>query len=259
MLREGLTAQIRALGGEVVPLAHADHDFFHIDAVLIDAGIGGEPDVPAEPEPDLRSIVLIAPEARGRLPELRAMGFTDYLVKPTRQSSLAERLRIAAIADGQADEAEDALPLPVVAELTPKPLAQHAGNGRRILLVEDNPINAMLTRELLVRRGYAVNHVLSGESALEIAARERFDVVLTDIHMPGMDGVETAQHFREREDRLGRPRTPIVALTADAVETGKHACQDAGMDGFLTKPVDPAELDTMLETLFADARPRDAA
>ena len=261
VLREGLTAQVRALGGDVVPLAYAGNEFVQLDAVLIDAGTGGAADVASLPEPHIRSIVLITPEMRGRLPELRALGFTDYLVKPTRQSSLAERLRIQTVTGEESAQTEDVLPPPVVvAELSPKPLPQNnSANGRSVLLVEDNPINAMLTRELLVRRGYAVSHVLSGESALELAANERFDAVLTDIHMPGMDGVETAQRLREREARLGRQRTPIVALTADAVETGRHACQDAGMDGFLTKPVDPAELDAMLESLFADVRPRDAA
>ncbi|HEY1962251.1 MAG TPA: response regulator, partial [Rhizomicrobium sp.] len=164
-------------------------------------------------------------------------------------------------AAGDHADVEDGLILPVVGEIAPKPLPRYAENGRKILLVEDNPINAMLTRELLVRRGYAVSHVPSGESALELAARERFDVVLTDIHMPGMDGVEMAQRLREREGRLGRPCTRIVALTADTVETGRHACQDAGMDGFLTKPVDPAELDAMLNDLiyFAPRSPAEAA
>ncbi|HEY1962127.1 MAG TPA: ATP-binding protein, partial [Rhizomicrobium sp.] len=140
VLREGLTAQIRALGGEVVPLTHADTEFLEIDAVVIDAGTGGEPDLPARPEPDLRSIVLITPEARGRLPGLKAAGFTDYLVKPTRQSSLAERLLVQPAAGDHAD-VEDGLILPVVGEIAPKPLPRYAENGRKILLVEDNPIN----------------------------------------------------------------------------------------------------------------------
>jgi CheY-like chemotaxis protein len=127
-------------------------------------------------------------------------------------------------------------------------------------MAEDNPINAMLMRELLQRRGYSVRDVGSGEAALELIEHESFDVILTDIHMPGMDGIETARHLRQREAELGRGRTPIIALTADTVETGKHACQDAGMDGFLTKPVDPAELDAMLKALFAkDELPRHAA
>jgi CheY-like chemotaxis protein len=134
--------------------------------------------------------------------------------------------------------------------------------GRRVLVAEDNAVNAMLIRELLQRRGFAVREVTSGEDALEAAKRERFDLILTDIHMPGLDGIETARRLRARETAADSTmRTPIVALTADAVETGKVACQDAGMDGFLTKPVDPAELDAMIENLLnSDASsPREAA
>ena len=90
---------------------------------------------------------------------------------------------------------------------------------------------------------------------------ERFDLLLTDIHMPGMDGIEAARAIRAMEEKHGRPRTPIVALTADALETGKRACQEAGMDGFLTKPVDPAELEEMFLMLFPseDGLPQTAA
>ena len=79
--------------------------------------------------------------------------------------------------------------------------------------------------------------------------------------MPGLDGIETARRLRAREAAAGAARTPIVALTADAVETGKVACQDAGMDGFLTKPVDPAELDAVIESLLNNnaLSPREAA
>jgi CheY-like chemotaxis protein len=132
--------------------------------------------------------------------------------------------------------------------------------GRRVLLAEDNPINAMLTRELLRRRGYEVSEVGSGEAALQVLEEESFDLILTDIHMPGMDGIEMTSRLREHEAAIGRSHTPVVALTADALETGKDACQEAGMDGFLTKPVDPAELDAMFETIFSPReRPRNAA
>jgi CheY-like chemotaxis protein len=92
--------------------------------------------------------------------------------------------------------------------------------------------------------------VTSGEGALKAMEQGRFDLVLTDIHMPGMDGIEATQAIRALEARYARTRTPIVALTADALETGRRACQDAGMDGFLTKPVDPTELDDMFANLF---------
>jgi CheY-like chemotaxis protein len=144
--------------------------------------------------------------------------------------------------------------------------AQRAADARvatriqslKILLAEDNPINAMLTRELLRRRGHQVSEVTSGEAAIAVMAEERFDILLTDIHMPGLDGVEATKRIRLAELRAGKPRTPIVALTADVLETGKRACQEAGMDGFLAKPIDPAELDSMLAKIFATS-PRNAA
>jgi PAS domain S-box-containing protein len=255
VLREGLTAQVRSLGGNVVALAQNNTDTANLDAVLIDAG-PGEPDLPAPPQKDVRSIVLIVPEARGHLPQLRALGFSDYLVKPTRQVSLAERLLTSANA---IEPPPPVVQLPAAPHKV-RPHPEPPPFARRILMAEDNPINAMLMRELLQRRGYSVRDVGSGEAALELIEHESFDVILTDIHMPGMDGIETARHLRQREAELGRGRTPIIALTADTVETGKHACQDAGMDGFLTKPVDPAELDAMLKALFAkDELPRHAA
>jgi CheY-like chemotaxis protein len=203
------------------------------------------------------------------------MGFAAYLVKPIRQSSLAERVR-----------AKTEMIVPAAPhDLAPLPQTQLLDAGRgtvstgarapdqpssdnavppetthtlRILLVEDNPINALLTRELLRRRGHEVKDVRSGEAALDSFNAERFDLVITDIHMPGLDGIETTQRIRSLEARHGRARIPILALTADALEVGQRACEDAGMDGYLTKPVDPVELDAILARLFPDAA-KDAA
>ncbi|HWM61088.1 MAG TPA: ATP-binding protein, partial [Rhizomicrobium sp.] len=123
-------------------------------------------------------------------------------------------------------------------------------SGLHILLAEDNPINMMLIRELLRRRGHRVTEVTTGTAAAQALLENRYDLLLTDIHMPGMDGIEAARAIRAGEARTGRARTPIVALTADALDGGKRICQEAGMDGFLTKPVDPAELEEMFLMLF---------
>jgi CheY-like chemotaxis protein len=78
--------------------------------------------------------------------------------------------------------------------------------------------------------------------------------------MPGLDGIEATRRIREMEARTGRARTPIIALTADVFDSGRQACQDAGMDGFLTKPIDTAELDAMFARLFPHkTRLREAA
>jgi CheY-like chemotaxis protein len=111
---------------------------------------------------------------------------------------------------------------------------------------------------LLRRRGHDVTEVNCGEKAVAAMDEERFDIVLTDIHMPGVDGIETARRIRTAERAAARSPTPIVALTADVLDTGRQACQDAGMDGFLSKPIAPAELDAMLARLFSES-PRAAA
>jgi CheY-like chemotaxis protein len=201
------------------------------------------------------SFALVAPQARSREHELKEMGFAACLSKPLRQSSLADMVQ----QDGPRSEVPPIVFLPPAAQRVAA--ATPPAAGQRILMAEDNPINAMLTRELLKRRGYKVSEVRSGEDALKMIRREQqFDLVLMDIHMPGLDGIETTRQWRQHEAQLGRRRTPIMALTADAVESGRQACLEAGMDGFLTKPIDPAELDAMMESVFsAHERPRDAA
>jgi len=253
LLREGLSAQVRILGGNVVHLAQSNDGSVQIDAALIDAGTFREPDVARMPRPGCRSVVLTTPEMRARLPQLKALGFSDYLLKPLRQSLLARQLR-ACSTQGGTGFANIATP-----DHKTGPTIEQNGPRPRILLAEDNPINAMLIRELLRRRGYVVSEATSGEVALGLVERENFDAVITDIHMPGLDGIEMTRRIRQREQSLGLANLPVIALTADAVDAGKQACLESGMDGFLTKPVDPAELDTMLETIFSARRRSRAA
>jgi PAS domain S-box-containing protein len=240
LLREGLAAQLRLLGGEVRPLAGENETGGAVDYTLIDAGAGAEPDLPVLPVPGTPSFVLLAPAAHGKLAGFLAEGFTGHLIKPVRQSSLIERFS----QDG-ALRAPAVNPLERVSEPS-----RSASRQFKVLLAEDNAVNAFLTRELLRRRGHEVREVATGEAAVKAMAEERFDLMLTDIHMPGMDGIEATRAIRADEAAQGRPRTPIVALTADALETGKRACREAGMDGFLVKPVDPTLLDEMFETFF---------
>ena len=252
VLREGLAAQIAAAGGASVPIgfpgALENPDIGAVDTVLVDAGTDGEAQLPAWPYPYIRAIALLTPGARGMLGQLQTRGFATYLVKPVRQSSLVGRIRRDA-------SERDELPRPAIAA-APVP----ASGSLKILLAEDNPVNALVTREFLRRRGHVVRDVASGEAAIATLAEDSFDLMLTDIHMPGLDGIEATRRVREQERQTGRARTPIIALTADALETGKQACQDAGMDGFLTKPIDTAELDAMLARLFPDkTRSREAA
>ena len=120
-------------------------------------------------------------------------------------------------------------------------------SGLSILVAEDNEINALLARSLLTKLGHKPAVAVTGTDALEayFAARSAgtpFDLILMDVRMPGIDGLEAARRIRAAEARAGQPRTPIIALTANAFPEHREACLAAGMDGFITKPLDRERL-----------------
>jgi len=125
--------------------------------------------------------------------------------------------------------------------------ATHADGGLSILVAEDNEINALLTRALLVKLGHRPTIAANGAAAIDcwLAARAGgapYDRVLMDLHMPGMDGLEATRRIRANEAELEATRTPILALTANASVEDREACLAAGMDGFLIKPLDRERL-----------------
>jgi CheY-like chemotaxis protein len=115
-----------------------------------------------------------------------------------------------------------------------------------VLVVEDNPVNQMVAVGVLAALGYRVTTADDGVLALEALQRERFDAVLMDVQMPRMDGYTATRAIREREGT--GPRLPVIAMTAAAVEGERERCLAAGMDDFLTKPVDPGALTAVLAT-----------
>ncbi len=247
VLRAGLAEQVRAAGGAIVP--RSGKQAMRPDMLLVDVGPTALAKLSIAADSELPTIALVRYGARSSAQTLMANGFAGYLVKPVRQSSLIEQIALRPGSDSQTPGPE-----PLVQAEPVDHEAAAAPRGLKILLAEDNPINALLTRELLRRRGHHVTEVTSGDGAVKAMETGSFDVLLTDIHMPGMDGVEAARAIRANETAGGRTRTPIIALTADALETGMRACKDVGMDGFLTKPIDPAQLDEMLVILFPAAK-----
>jgi signal transduction histidine kinase/CheY-like chemotaxis protein len=122
----------------------------------------------------------------------------------------------------------------------------------RILLAEDNPVNQRVAAALLGKRGHEVVVAKHGAEALDLLAHEPFDVVLMDVQMPVMDGLEATRKIREWECGRGR-RTPILAFTAHAMKGDRERCLAAGMDDYLTKPVEPRRLDEALAALAGAA------
>lgn len=185
------------------------------------------------------SLVLLSPFDRRGFGAASAAGFDGYLIKPVRERSLFERLL--------------APPAPVEIPSAPPAAAPRAGAGMRVLLAEDNPINALLATRALERLGAAVIHAVDGLEALEhLETNGPFDLALIDVRMPRLDGHETARRIRAAES-AGRGRLHLVALTANVGLEDEAAAREAGFDGFLAKPLNLKLLPALLERRAARA------
>ena len=120
-------------------------------------------------------------------------------------------------------------------------------NGLRVLLVEDHPVNQKLAIKLLERDGHQVTLAQNGQEGFAAAVGETFDLVLMDVQMPVMDGLESARAIRAFEREHGRAAVPIAAMTANAMASDREACEAAGMNDFIAKPFKTAELRALLE------------
>ena len=194
-----------------------------------------------------KRIALIRPTERPELPILKAAGFTGYLVKPVRAASLAARLTD--------DDAFEHSPAEIAAE-TAGASASSNSKGLSILVAEDNEINALLARALLTRLGHRPTIASSGEAAVEswLAARAAgasYDLVLMDVQMPSMDGLEAARCIRAAEVQAGSKRTHMLALTANVQAEDHEAALAAGLDGMLVKPLDRERLREALNAALA--------
>jgi signal transduction histidine kinase/CheY-like chemotaxis protein len=188
-------------------------------------------------------VALIPQEKRDLIETYRADGAAGYLIKPLRQESLVERVALAA---GESVDTRPVAANDERADAVPKTL------GLRILLAEDNPVNALLAKSLLKRNGCHVDAVGNGVEAIIALEAAPYDLVLMDVHMPVMGGFEATLAIRAKGGRMGA--TPIVALTAAAMEEDRRACKAAGMDDFITKPLDPDMLSSVLERWTKDQR-----
>jgi CheY-like chemotaxis protein len=132
---------------------------------------------------------------------------------------------------------------------TPLTTLDESAPSCRVLLVEDNAVNRTIATRLLEKRGHVVVAVENGALAVDITAREHFDVVLMDVQMPVMDGLTATSQIRTREHTTG-VHLPIIAVTAHALDQDRQRCLAAGMDDYLPKPIRSADLFAMI-TRFA--------
>lgn len=224
-VRDAAEAQITASGGSLWPVGGL------ACVTLVDHAVASVAGLPLAPLPEGgRSIVLLKPSERDLIARYKAAGFHGYLIKPLRRASLVERV-LAAATVGEVQGAPRCLP-PEDDRVLPVRFA-----GTRILLVEDNPVGALLAKTLLRREGCVVETAATGDEAIAAMKRARYDLVFMDMRMPGMDGPAAT-----RAVRAGGDRTPIVALTANAFAEDRQTCLEAGMNDHLVKPLEPEAL-----------------
>ena len=179
----------------------------------------------------------------------RRAGVSNFLLKPVRREELKDTIARALSMEPagqdhlgitQPDPGQPGRPLPV--------------SPARILLAEDNLVNQRLVKRLLEKAGHTVVVVGNGREAVESLKNDTFDMVLMDVQMPEMDGLEATRAIREVE-KTTQAHIPILALTAHAMRGDQDKCLAAGMDAYLTKPLQPADLFDIVRTYGARPLP----
>jgi CheY-like chemotaxis protein len=198
-------------------------------------------------DPGLIAVTVMMLTSAGHLGDAsrcRELGISAYLVKPIRSKELLDAICkvLNRVARTQSS--------PLVTRHT----LREDKRRSRVLLAEDNAVNQTLAVRLLEKRGYSVKVAGNGAGVLEALEKEQFDVVLMDIQMPGMDGIQATEAIRAKEKLTGA-HVPIIAMTAHALKGDEERCISAGMDRYISKPIRTSELYSTIENLLADKGP----
>jgi two-component system sensor histidine kinase/response regulator len=191
-------------------------------------------------------VMLTSSGRRGDAARFRELGVAAYLTKPVTQSNLfgaiVKALNPTATGTNTATH-----------QLVTQHTLREDKRSLRVLLAEDNVVNQMLASTLLRKRGHTVDIVGNGTQAIAALAAQRFDVILMDVQMPEMDGFEATAAIRDHERGSGQ-HIPIIAMTAHAMKGDRQRCIDAGMDGYVAKPITAQELFQAIDKLVTSAQ-----
>ena len=244
----GMVVTVRSRGADgLKELKNACRDQTPYDLAILDVHLpeidGFETARRIREDPEIESttlLMLTSAAQRGDAARCRELGVEAYLTKPVVQSDLLDAIR-AALAQPVESEQDEPAPL----------ITRHSLRESRprlqILLAEDNEVNQKLALRLLQKRGHTVVLAVNGAEALEKLAHQPFDIVLMDVQMPVMDGLEATREIRRRE--APGQHVPIVAMTAFAMSGDRERCLEAGMDDYLSKPIKPPKLFETVERL----------
>jgi CheY-like chemotaxis protein/nitrogen-specific signal transduction histidine kinase len=242
-------------GGDPYDLAVVDLQMPGMDGMEVASTIKAEPSIART-----RLVLLTSMGLRGEAEQARKVGFAAYLTKPVRQSKLYDA--IATAVGTPAGKVQT-----TVKPARRTPVASHDAlketGGRsserlwraRVLVAEDNQVNQKVAVRMLERLGYRADVAADGVEAVEAVSRIPYAAVLMDVQMPEMDGHEATTEIRRREAGSAR-RTPIIAMTANAMQGDREKALESGMDDYLAKPVRQEELDAMLERWISQPTPR---
>ncbi len=197
---------------------------------------------------DTKLVLLTSLGERGDARKFAQMGFAGYLVKPVRHADLFNVLAAALTSDEK-----PASILPIVTRHSAREnLNARMVNGARILLVEDNITNQLVALGILKRLGYKADVAANGIEALTALENIPYDLVFMDLQMPEMDGLEATRRIRDPQSSVINHNIPIIAMTANAMQGDRERCLKAGMNDYLSKPVNPQTLSDVLNRWLAD-------
>jgi Amt family ammonium transporter len=220
---------------EAIGLVLCDLALAAVDLAGLARAVRGQPGL-------ARTVVMGLASLDHPAPAAMLAGVAGVITKPVHQSQLLDTIMTAVAA------AAGGVPRP--AARTARAADGPALNGARVLVAEDNDVNQIVTAALLERAGCVFEIVADGRAVVERARTGTFDLILMDCHMPVMDGFEATRSIRAAEREAGAGRVPIVALTANAVKGDRDQCLAAGMDDYLTKPIQMEKLVATLRRLL---------
>ncbi len=251
LMHAGYEVSLAGGGEEALRLMRkASNDDHPFEVVLLDNRMQdmdgatlGEQIVADESLSQARIIVLTSLDRHGDMRRFASLGFAGYLTKPVRASELFECMD-RVLARTAREWHMQSQPIVTRGSLTNEKTRRYQGH---VLLVEDNAVNQKVAVRFLERMGCKVRVADNGAEGVKAWRDGRFDIVLMDLQMPVMDGLTATRRIREIEQDLGRRTTPIVALTANAMSGQLERCLEAGMNGFLSKPLEIARLHETLD------------
>ncbi|MGD8512814.1 MAG: response regulator [Deltaproteobacteria bacterium] len=240
--QEGLSMLREAVeSGDPFHLAILDHMMPEMDGEALGQAIKADQGLK-----DTTLVMVTSRGQRGDAARMKAIGFSAYLTKPIKQSQLFDCLVtvLGKLRDGTEAGEKPGL-------VTRYTLAE-AKREARILLVEDNVVNQKFALKLLEKAGYRADVVGNGNEAVKALETDAYDLVLMDVQMPEMDGYEATGVIRDPQSKVQNHEVPIIAMTAHAMKGDRERCIEAGMDDYISKPIQVQKLAEVMERFLRD-------